>query len=195
MTTNEILKLNDEDVICAFLDMLAEYDTEDLESIDVVTYMDSTEITTPVGFEPLFVEIPLIVHELYFKGTGVKLVIMFAKKEPEDYWKYFIDPADTTKNTNNKFLWAIILYPKSSDRDYFFRCTAKETSIGWRFISKDIEDKVNKMIDSYNKNNKDTVMKKIIFDVIDEFHKKKLSKDIKHNNSISNRSNTNVEGK
>lgn len=181
MTTNEILKLNDEDVICAFLDMLAEFDTEDLESIDTVKYADTTEITD-TAFNPYFIKIPLIVHELYFKGTGIKLVIMFAKKEPEGYWKYYINPADT-KNTD-KFLWAIILYPKSSDKGYFFRCITRQTSIGWRFISKDIEDKVNKMIDNYNKNDKDTVMKKIIFDVIDEFHKKKLSKDIKRDISI-----------
>lgn len=189
-------KADSEEMIRKYLKMFVDYDADDWKSVTVYT---STETKRLYDVDPKpYLEINLNSIRFCFKNTKIQLIIRFAKKEPEEYWKYFIRRPDMKKDKN--ILWSIELYPNLPD-DYGYAYIEKNFYSApfwcfpfWCFISKDIKDMVHKIMDNYKKYDIDEKMKRKIDDAVDAFYKKKLSKDIKHNDSISNRSNTNTKG-
>lgn len=186
-------KADSEEMIRKYLRMFVDYDADDWKSVTVYTSTEKKRLYDVEDVGAPYLEINLNSIRFCFKDTKIQLIIRFAKKEPEEYWKYYIRRPDMKKDKN--ILWSIELYPSLLD-DYSYAYIGKNfySAPFWYFISKDIKDMVYKIMDNYKKYDIDERMKRKIDDTVDAFYKKKSSKDIKHNNSISNRSNTNTKG-
>ena len=184
-------KADSEEMIRKYLKMFVNYDADDWKSVRTYTSTETKRLYD-VGAEP-YLEINLNSIRFCFKDTKIQLIIRFAKKEPEEYWKYFIN---THMQKDKNILWSIELYPNLPD-DLTYAYIEKNfySAPFWYFISKDIKDMVYKIMDNYKKYDIDEKMKRKIDDAVDAFYKKKSSKDIKHNDSISNGSDANVKGK
>lgn len=179
----------DEEIISKFLKMLVDYDKDDWKSVKVNRPSIETKRLYTVGVEP-FLEVDLDATEFYIKYTNIKLVIKTTSKGPnKGYWKHFIKDTDIEgdKNKDKDILWSVELYPDLvDDWKFSYQEEIYYSSIsGWNFISKDIEDMVCKILDNCRKYNKWARMEKVINDVVDDFYKRKLAKNIKKDLSIS----------